>query len=486
MQYNMFIFGRNGLAKLLLSGAMTLFAVTSAGAADYFTSTQGGYPGGYPSTGSAFAPAIPQEQDAVLQLASRSVALTPAPPQQEEKKKSPWWSVFSSKKDTTPPTTPNTPASPSSNAKFKSSKAEPKSTPMLTSNKSKDPLDSGQAEVAALTQEKRYSEADYIASAMAPKDTKARNLYNEGLLAESQGRHQDAVRAFNGFIKANERSTTNGVLATPYHRLAMISWKEGSTNDAGIYFRHALNYALGGNLLIIGGDYAQFLMVRGDYARAEVVLRNALLNDPENKRLLFFLGRCVALQKKHQESLRYLDASVGRAQAYQELAAIYRQQGEFELARVAEERRNAHIAGNRPMPPAPSAGHPMGPSQQQAMMPPPTAVYPPNSALGQAVAPQQQPTLERQPNTQDASTGWGPPPAATPQPVPQTTPVSKVYHYPSNSPSPVYYQYTGSEYPQSPSSHPWEQPMPTNRPSLPNMSQAKGPDNVGWNPMITH
>ena len=364
---------------------------------------------------------------------------------------------------------------------------------MIESKKTKDVADNGQTEVAALAKERQYSEVDYIASATTPQDTKARNLYNEGLLAESQGRHPDAVRAYNGFIKANERSTANGVLAAPYHRLALIAWKEGNVADTEIYFRYALNYALGGNLLIIGSDYAQFLMAKGDYPKAEIILRNTLINDPENKRLLLFLGRCVALQKKHQESLRYLDASVGRAQAYQELAAIYRQQGDFELARVAEEKRNEYLVSSRPAPPAPPAGYSMESMQQQeAMTPPPTAVYPPNSAMGQAaIAVQQQPpypTLERLPDVQEASTGWVPyqPPPVPPQPTPPAeTPVSKVYHYPSHSPSPVYYQYTGNEYPQSPSVHSWNQPATFHEAAAPIAPQAAAPNNVGWNSMTS-
>ena len=323
MQHALSICIRSGLAALLLGGVI---------AADSPTPTR-----------STLPPPMSQE-DAALRLASRSAA--PALPQEE--KKSPWWSVFSfsSKKTSAPLPSPDTPVDLPSTGTFKSTKAD--TTPMPGSKKTNDSIDGGQAEVTATAREKQYSEVDYVASATTPKDTKARNLYHEGLLAESQGRHMDAVRAYNGFIKANERSTTNGVLAAPYHRLALISWKGGNIADAEIYFRYALNYALGGNLLIIGGDFSQFLMMKGEYAKAEIILRNALINDPENKRLLLYLGRCVAVQRKHQESLRYLVASVGRARAYQELAAVYRQQGDFELARVAEEKRDEHLAAERP------------------------------------------------------------------------------------------------------------------------------------------
>jgi len=452
---------RNGLTGLLLGGTMCVG--TSTVAADYYTSSSDG--------SSVTRQPVSQEstEDPALLLASRTVILSPTT--QEEEKKTPWWSVFSfsSKKESESSTLDMVTDTPST-GKFKSSKASSKNTPMLGSKKSMDTPDSGQTEVTANTKEKQYSEVDYIASAVEPKDTKARSLYNEGLLAESQGRHSEAIQAYNGFIKANEQSTKNGVLAAPYHRLALISWKDGNVPDTGIYFRYALNYALGGNLLIIGGDYAQFLMAKGDYAKAEVILRNALINDPENKRLLLYLGRCVALQKKHQESLRYLVAAVGRAQAYEELAAVYRQQGEFELARVAAEKRNEFLASNRPLPPAPPAGYSMGAMTQQAMTPSPTAAYPPNSA---AAARQQipYPTPERLPNPYEASSGWGPVqqlstvPQPIAQPVSAATPVSKVFHYPPNSPSPVYYQYTGDEYPQSATPHPWAQTPPEGLPT---------------------
>ena len=398
--------------------------------------------------------------DAALQLASRT--MPPPKPMEEEKK--PWWSVFSfSSKKEKETLVPDVPVDTSSTGQFKSSKASPKSSPMFGSKKSSDSVDGGQAEVSAVTKEMQYSEVDYVASATTPKDTKVGNLYNEALWAESQGRHSEAVRAYNGFIKANEQSTKNGVLAAPYHRLALISWKEGNVVDADIYFRYALNYALGGNLLIIGGDYAQFLAAKGDYTRAEIILRNALIYDPENARLLLYLGRCVALQKKHQESLRYLVKAVGRARAYEELAAVYRQQGDFELARVAEDKRNEYLASHRPLPPAPPPGYSMGTEavqQQQTIAPPPPPTVSPVVAAPQMP----HPTLEQLPNPYGASNGWTsvPQPAVESQPIsqvyPAATPVSKVFHYPPDSPNPVYYQYTGDEYPSSTQSHPWTQP----------------------------
>ncbi len=488
MQRQYIVIIRSGWTSLFLGGMIVFFGGTSLAVADQFSTVQGGYP---PSYSDLPSPVPQPTEDAALLLASKTPVV---PPPQEEKRS--WWSVFSSKKASDQQATEEeTAVEPPSTGKFRSSKASAKTTPIFNSKKSKDPLDGGQAEVEASVKEKQYSEADYLASATSPQDTRARNLYREGLLAESQGRTQDAIRAYNGFIKSNERSTANGVLASPYHRLALIAWKDGNVTDADIYFRYAINYALGGNLLIVGGDYAQFLMAKGDYAKAEIILRNALINDPENKRLLLYLGRCVALQKKHQESLRYLISAVGKAQAYQELAQVYRQQGDLGLARVAEEKRNEYLASTQPRPPLPPNGYSMQPMQQQAMIPPgqtrpampPVAAYPPNSALGQAAATAAQqppyPTLERFPKPQETSGGWIPTqqPSAMPQtmepPVPGATPISKVFHYPANSSSPVYYQYTGNEYP-SPTptpttAHPWSQTVP--------QPAATPPANFGWN-----
>ncbi len=486
--------------------------------------------------------------DAALVLASK--ALTPttmSTPIPEEPAKKSFFDYFS-KKSTTEPK-PTATAEPKSTAKvakeqpraespvhrpptgasntgssnkFKSTKATGSQKPLFGNKKTKDTIDAGRAEIETLSQEKGYSEVDYIASATTPEGTVSGNLYNDGLLAESQGRQADAVRLYTSFIAANEQSTANGVLASPYHRLALISWKQGNVDNTDIYFRYAINYALSGNLLIIAGDYSQFLMAKGDYTKAETILRNALIGDPENKRLLFHLGRCVALQKKHQESLRYLVPAVGKDRAYQELAAIYRHQGDVALAEVAEQKRREFLASAPAPYPAPPAGYSMQPQTMQANVTPPhpsTSPYPPYGTMGQAVAATQQPqtpfpTLERPAVAYGAQAapvngGWQSAepqrnkPSLTPQsnqaqPTAPETPVSKVYHYPSNAVSPVYYQYTGNQYPGTgqpipsapvaptapvPQADPWNSVSNASpSPVFPNNPpQPPQPGNVGWN-----
>ena len=168
--------------------------------------------------------------------------------------------------------------------------------------------------IEALKKEQSYSAPDYVNSATQSNTATAKDFYKQGLDFEVQGDFPEAVRSYNAFIAANKKQTINGTLAAPYHRLALIAWKQSEIRNAGIYFRYAMKYALGGNVPIIAGDFALFLMERNDLKQAEVILRNALIHYPENNRLLYYLGRCTAHQNKPIEAIRYFSASVGEEQ----------------------------------------------------------------------------------------------------------------------------------------------------------------------------
>lgn len=246
------------------------------------------------------------------------------------------------------------------------------------------PEDDGVDRVVAMNVERSYTEKDYVASVTQPQGTAAKDQYLLGMQAERQGRYAAAMQSYQNFIRLNKRQTQNGVLAAPYHRLAVIAWKQqNNPRNAETYFRYAIKYAQGANFLIISGDFAGFFMEQGDFEQAEVLLHNGLLQDHDNQRLLVHLARCKARQERPVEAMRHLTKVYGKDQAYQELAVMYRQQGNDLMARGIEEKRERYLASvprpndayyaarqtPQPMNAPPVLSHPRG-------MGHPNAVYP--------------------------------------------------------------------------------------------------------------
>ncbi|MDR2438572.1 MAG: hypothetical protein LBE12_04250 [Planctomycetaceae bacterium] len=369
---------------------------------------------------------------------------------------------------------------------FYSSKTN-KSSQESTDKELLENLDDGQETIEALRKEQDYSIPDYVNSATQSNSATAKDLYKRGLDFEVQGDIVGAVRSYNAFIASNKKQTTNGTLAAPYHRLALIAWKQSEIRNAGVYFRYAMKYALGGNVPIIAGDYALFLIEQNDLKQAEVILRNALVHYSENKRLLYYLGRCTAQQEKTIEALRYFSASVGEERAYQEVAHLYRQWGDFERAEFLDTKRNEYLAKrNKIVPQQFFAAHPTH-VQQPVPVAVPTTPPPviPNShgilSQGTIGTPLPFPTLDdpnrQNPNRQNPNrpnvqvlTNVNNPEMLLPQgnrnrPIPEDTwrplnsqpapvsvspmPVSKVFHYPEDHVAPTYYEFRGDQYPKN-------------------------------------
>lgn len=358
---------------------------------------------------------------------------------------------------------------------FYSSKNK-KSSQESTNKELLENIDDGQETIEALRKEQNYSVPDYVNSATQSNTATAKDHYKQGFDFEVQGDFAGAVRSYNAFIAANKKQTNNGTLAAPYHRLALIAWKQSEIRNAGVYFRYAMKYALGGNVPIIAGDYALFLMEQNDLKQAEVILRNALIHYPENNRLLYYLGRCTAYQEKPIESLRYFTASLGEDRAYQEIALLYQQRGDFERAEFLNAKRNEYIAKrNKIIPQQVFAAHPA--NVQQPVLPtavpttPPPVIPNSHGILSQGTigTPLPVPTFD-QPNRQNVQVftnannpamplpqrnrtipedTWQP---LNPQPVPVSVspmPVSKVFHYSEDHVVPTYYEFQGDQYPKN-------------------------------------
>ena len=258
------------------------------------------------------------------------------------------------------------------------------------SSKKKDEVgpDDGLEVVEWMHTERNYSGKDYVESATRDKNATNRDFYTRGLQAENAGDLDHAMQLYNAFIKANGRLTESGSLAAPYHRLALITWKRQQTKESDIYFRYAMRYARGGNISIVAGDYSLFLMERGETARAEVILRNALVHSPENPRLLVYLGRCSTRQHKPVEAMRHFTAALGEEQGYVEMAHVYRQMGEWETALAVDYKRNEYIAEKqkRSIPMQSYAYHPSMPYPAVQVVAPQT-VHPPRPGFQAATLP---------------------------------------------------------------------------------------------------
>ncbi|MGL4594348.1 MAG: tetratricopeptide repeat protein [Thermoguttaceae bacterium] len=179
---------------------------------------------------------------------------------------------------------------------------------------------------------------------VAQQDLKPKDEYLNGMQWEAEGNLNQAIQAYTKYIQVNKSKLETGIAAPAHHRLALIRWRMGDINAADTYFKTATQQAVGVNFGIIAGDYSLFLMEQENLEAAEKLLRNALSQFPDNKRLLLCLGRCSIRQGKTIEGFRYLSKSLGEEYAYRESADIFRQMGDFAGARVMEERQIKFVA----------------------------------------------------------------------------------------------------------------------------------------------
>lgn len=335
------------------------------------------------------------------------------------------------------------------------------------SSSKKENLDDGQEQIDRMEHERNFSINDYFESATASKNAAQKDLYRQGMRQESQGEFNAAIRSYNAFIRANKKQIDNGTLAAPYHRLALIAWRQQRHDNADVYFRYGLRYALGGNIPVIAGDYSIFLSEQGKLEQAETILRGTLLHFPKDRRLQVSLGHSLVRQDKPVEALRYFKEALGEERAYQEVAMLYQQRGEFALAQSMMRKRDELLA---------RSGRGSDPSLnpfQHAHTSPVRPTAPP--VLAEPRGMQHKPTLvqqiphptlgdlkdETKPNRAARTAASGdalttPPPTVTPPTVVppnpaanSSLPISKVYHYPSGSAAPVYHQYVGENYPRT-------------------------------------
>ena len=137
--------------------------------------------------------------------------------------------------------------------------------------------------------------------------------------------------------------------AAALHRLAVLKAQSRRFSESASFFRRALD--IEPRNAVILRDFAQLFADRRDYAEAERLLKRALDADPHSPQTLLNLGFTIInstqRDERHIEGLRYLKLAVGDAEAYRELARIYRSKGDHYRAEFAERKaQEAAAAGN--------------------------------------------------------------------------------------------------------------------------------------------
>ncbi len=173
-------------------------------------------------------------------------------------------------------------------------------------------------------------------------------MFAVGLAAEQQGDLKAAEWAYVQCLQYNQKKESIKFVGPPYHRLAVITARQGKTEKSEQYFRKALEY--GSENPELACDFAQMLIDDGREKEATTILENALITYPKNKKLLFFLGHTLAIQNREIEALRRLKVAVGESEAYHELAQILREKGNSRGAELMEEKgRVAKLENRKPI-----------------------------------------------------------------------------------------------------------------------------------------
>ncbi|MDR2344674.1 MAG: tetratricopeptide repeat protein [Planctomycetaceae bacterium] len=216
----------------------------------------------------------------------------------------------------------------------------------LLRKKVDDPLgeDDGLEAVEKIRRGNVMSEQTYIDSVTGIKTVVSKDIFIKAKNEEETGNYLSAIDLYKEFIRLNSKRTTDGALAVPYHRLALIAWnQQRALSESDICFRYALKYAKEEIIQTIVNDYNKFLTECGKFDQAEAILRNTISLFPYEPQLKVELGRCLARQDRTIEALRHIRPILGEAQAYVELAMIYKGHGDYEMAEALIKKRDEFI-----------------------------------------------------------------------------------------------------------------------------------------------
>jgi len=137
-------------------------------------------------------------------------------------------------------------------------------------------------------------------------------------------------------VKAAEEAETSGGSAQSMRSLAKTHAEQKDSNKASTYFGHALKDAPPQQTPQIAADYAVFLLETGDLRKAELIIKQGLTQSPGDVELTRMLARCMVLQDRIIEGLRYFQSVSSDAEAKEAIAAIYREQGNTDMLAAVE------------------------------------------------------------------------------------------------------------------------------------------------------
>ena len=167
-----------------------------------------------------------------------------------------------------------------------------------------------------------------------PSQSRGENLLETAKELQNSGDLQKAESYYTDYLKANSKRAAVADLAFANRQLAILAIERKDYEAGNRYFEMALHYTP--DDLEICGMYGESLLhLQKDYPKAEAVFRQALSSAPNDLRFQLLLGRTLAYQKKYQMGLKHLKTALGEKQAYDELAQIYHQNGEYERAALA-------------------------------------------------------------------------------------------------------------------------------------------------------
>lgn len=130
-----------------------------------------------------------------------------------------------------------------------------------------------------------------------------------------------------------------------HHRLALLNARQRRWGDAEQHFIAALRTQPQNSKILADYGYMEYCQER--MVEAERTTRQALDQDPKNERILNNLGLIVGRQARYQECLGLFRQAGTEAQAHANIAWIYAQNGETDLAAQAYARAIALDGNNR-------------------------------------------------------------------------------------------------------------------------------------------
>ena len=152
--------------------------------------------------------------------------------------------------------------------------------------------------------------------------------------AQKTGDYAQAELYYLEYTDKYKRTENPVDMGFAYSQLGELALQKNQFEASNRYFEESIKHNPAD--LEVYGKYGESLFrLQGNYTGAETLFRQAMTLAPNDPRFQLQLGRTLAYQKKYQAGLGYLKTAIGEQQAYDEIAKIYHQHGEYESAALA-------------------------------------------------------------------------------------------------------------------------------------------------------